>query len=166
MIQNCNEQLLDDVVRVDLVLASECKIDIPFQIAMTEMAGTRMVGGSPTDIIGAPGLSLAYTVQDGDDGEIDSAPVLKQTDKQVAAGIVVTHDLQVPVTAGFEATKTAVRGLQLRHFHVVLTTQDGVRYLLYSLPNTSLLLLDEQDVNRTATVKVTLQSMSHVIRLT
>lgn len=166
MIQNCNEQLLDDVVRVDLVLASECKIDIPFQIALTEMAGTKVVGGSPTDIIGATGLSLAYNVQDGDDGEIDSAPVLKQTDKQVAAGIVVTHDLQVPVTAGFEATRIAVEGLQTRHFHVVLTTQDGVRYLLYSLPNTSLLLLDEQDVNRTATVKVTLQSMSHVIRLT
>lgn len=166
MIQNCNEQLLDDVVRVDLVLASECKIGIPFQIAKTDMPGTRVVNGSPVDIIGAPGLSLAYNVQDGDDGEIDSAPVLKQTDKQVAAGIIVTHDLQVPVTAGFEATKTAVRGLQMRHFHVVLTTQDGVRYLLYSLPNTSLLLLDEQDVNRTATVKVTLQSMSHVIRLT
>lgn len=166
MIQNCNEQLLDDVVRVDLVLASECKIDIPFQIAKTDMPGTRVVNGSPVDIIGAPGLSLAYNVQDGDDGEIDSAPVLKQTDKQVAAGIVVTHDLQVPVTAGFEATRIAVEGLQTRHFHVVLTTQDGVRYLLYSLPNTSLLLLDEQDVNRTATVKVTLQSMSHVIRLT
>lgn len=166
MIQNCNEQLLDDVVRVDLVLASECKIDIPFQIALTEMAGTRVVAGSASDIIGAPGLSLAYNVQDGDDGEIDSAPVLKQTDKQVAAGIVVTHDLQVPVTAGFEATRIAVKGLQMRHFHVVLTTQDGVRYLLYSLPNTSLLLLDEQDINRTATVKVTLQSMSHVIRLT
>lgn len=166
MIQNCNEQLLDDVVRVDLVLASECKIGIPFQIAKTDMPGTRVVNGSPVDIIGAPGLSLAYNVQDGDDGEIDSAPYLKQTEKQQAAGIVVTHDLQVPVTAGFEATRIAVEGLQTRHFHVVLTTQDGVRYLLYSLPNTSLLLLDEQDVNRTATVKVTLQSMSHVIRLT
>ena len=102
MIQNCNEQLLDDVVRVDLVLASECKIDIPFQIAKTDMPGTRVVNGSPTDIIGAPGLSLAYNVQDGDDGEMDSAPYLKQTEKQQAAGIVVSHDLQVPVTAGFE----------------------------------------------------------------
>ena len=166
MIQNCNEQLLDDVVRVDLVLASECKIGIPFQIAKTDMPGTRVVNGSPVDIIGAPGLSLAYNVQDGDDGEIDSAPVLKQTDKQVAAGIVVTHDLQVPVTAGFEATRIAVEGLQTRHFHVVLTTDDGVRYLLYSLPQSSLLLLDEQDVNQKATVKITLQSMSHVIRLT
>lgn len=166
MIQNCNEQLLDDVVRVDLVLASECKIGIPFQIAKTDMPGTRVVNGSPVDIIGAPGLSLAYNVQDGDDGEIDSAPYLKQTEKQQAAGIVVTHDLQVPVTAGFEATRIAVEGLQTRHFHVVLTTDDGVRYLLYSLPQSSLLLLDEQDVNQKATVKVTLQSMSHVIRLT
>lgn len=165
MIQNCNEQLLDDVVRVDLVLASECKIDIPFQIALTEMAGTKVVGGSPVDIIGAPGLSLAYNVQDGDDGEIDSAPVLKQTDKQVAAGIVVTHDLQVPVTAGFEATRIAVEGLQTRHFHVILTTHDGTRYLLYSLPGSSLLLLDEQDINQKSSIKVTLQSMSHVIRL-
>ena len=166
MIQNCNEQLLDDVVRVDLVLASECKIDIPFQIAKTDMPGTRVVNGSPVDIIGAPGLSLAYNVQDGDDGEIDSAPYLKQTEKQQAAGIVVSHDLQVPVTAGFEATRIAVEGLQTRHFHVVLTTDDGVRYLLYSLPQSSLLLLDEQDVNQKATVKITLQSMSHVIRLT
>ena len=97
---------------------------------------------------------------------MDSAPYLKQTEKQQAAGIVVTHDLQVPVTAGFEATRIAVEGLQTRHFHVVLTTDDGVRYLLYSLPQSSLLLLDEQDVNQKATVKVTLQSMSHVIRLT
>lgn len=166
MIQNCNEQLLDDVVRVDLVLASECKIDIPFQIAKTDMPGTRVVNGSPVDIIGAPGLSLAYNVQDGDDGEMDSAPYLKQTEKQQAAGIVVSHDLQVPVTAGFEATRIAVEGLQTRHFHVILTTDDGTRYLLYSLPGSSLLLLDEQGVNATATVKVTLQSKSHVIRLT
>jgi hypothetical protein len=81
-------------------------------------------------------------------------------------GIVINHDLQVPVTAGFETTRTAVQGLQTRHFHVVLTTDDGTRYLLYSLPGSSLLLLDEQEVNQKATVKITLQSMSHVIRLT
>lgn len=166
MIQNCSEQLLDDVVRVDVVLASLCDLEVPFQVRCTEMASTKTVDGQTVSRIGAPGLSLAYNVQDGDDGEIESAPSLKQTDKQVAAGIVVSHDLQVPVTAGFEATRVAVKGLQTRHFHVVLTTQDGTRYLLYSLPSTSLLLLDEQDVNQRTTVKLTLQSMSHVIRLT
>lgn len=166
MIQNCIEQLLDDVVRVDLVLASLCDLPAPFQVSLTEMAGTKIVSGQTVDRIGAPGLSLAYSVQDGDDGEIDSAPVLRQADKQQASGVVVTHTLNVPVTAGFEATRAAVKGFQTRHFHVVLTTDDGVRYLLYALPNTSLLLLDEEDVNHAATVKVTLQSMSHVIQLT
>lgn len=166
MIQNCNEQILDDVVRVDVVLASLCDLPVPFNVRLTEMVGTKVVEGQIVDRIGAPGLSIAYNVQDGDDGEMESAPTLKQTDKQQAAGIVVAHDLQVPVTAGFEATRVAVEGLQTRHFHVVLTTQDGTRYLLYSLPNTSLLLLDEQDLNQKATVKMTLQSMSHVVRLT
>lgn len=165
MIQNCNEQLLDDVVRVDVVLASLCDMEVPFQVRTNEMASTKTVGGQTVSRIGMPGLSIAYDVKDGDDGEIESAPVLKQSDKQVAAGIMVSHDLQVPVTAGFEATRVAVEGLQTRHFHVVLTTQDGTRYLLYSLPGTSLLLLDEQDVNHSTTVKMTLQSMSHVIRL-
>lgn len=166
MIQNCSEQILDDVVRVDVVLASLCDLAVPFKIALTEMAGTKTVSGQTVDRIGAPGLSIAYSVQDGDDGEMESAPSLKQTEKQQAMGVVVSHDLQVPVTAGFEATRTAVKALQTRHFHVVLTTSEGVRYLLYSLPGTSLLLLDEQDVNQKATVKVTLQSMSHAVKLT
>jgi len=166
MTQNCNEQVLDDVVRVDLVLASLCDLSVPFKVKLTEMAGTKRVSGEVVDRIGAPELSIAYAVKDGDDGEMDSAPSLKQTEKRQALGIIVNHDLQVPVTAGFEATRTAVEGLQTRHFHVVLTTDDGTRYLLYSLPGSSLILLDEQSVNQQATVKVTLQSMSHVIRLT
>lgn len=170
MIQNCSDQLLDDVVRVDVVLAASCHFAVPFQVSRVEMAVENLGQWTPQStnhpVIGQALLSVAYNVQDGDDGEIESAPSLKQTDKQVAAGIMVSHDLQVPVTAGFEATKIAVKGLQTRHFHVILTTQDGTRYLLYSLPGTSLLLLEEQDVNQRTTVKVTLQSMSHVIRLT
>lgn len=170
MIQNCNEQLLDDVVRIDLVLAASCHFAVPFQVSLTEMAVANLSEWTPQStnhpVIGQALLSVAYNVQDGDDGEMDSAPSLKQSDKQATSGIVVNHDMQIPITAGFEATKIAVQGLQTRHFHAILTTQDGTRYLLYSLPGTSLLLLDEQDVNQKATVKVTLQSKSHVIRLT
>ena len=170
MIQNCSEQILDDVVRIDLVLAASCHFAVPFQVSRVEMAVANLSEWTPQStnhaVIGQALLSVAYNVQDGDDGEMDSAPSLQQTEKQQAMGVVVSHDLQVPVTAGFEATRTAVEGLQTRHFHVVLTTDDGTRYLLYSLPGTSLLLLDEQNVNQQATVKVTLQSMSHVIRLT
>ena len=34
------------------------------------MAGTKTVSGQTVDRIGAPGLSIAYSVQDGDDGLI------------------------------------------------------------------------------------------------
>ena len=170
MIQNCNEQLLDDVVRIDLVLAASCHFDVPFRVSKVEMAVENLSQWTPQSanhpVIGQALLSVAYNVQDGDDGEMDSAPSLRQNDKQAADGITVSHDLQIPITAGFEATKIAVLSLQTRNFHAILTTQDGTRYLLYSLPGTSLLLLDEQDVNQKATVKVTLQSKSHVIRLT
>lgn len=169
MIQTCREQILDDVVRIDLVLASSCHFPIPFQIGLSEMTVANLDDWTPQStshaVIGQALLSVADNVQDGDDGEMDGAPSLKQTEKQQAAGIVVSHDLQIPVTAGFVATRTAVAGVQTRHFHVVLTTNNGTRYLLYSLPNTSLLLLDEQDTNQKATVKVKLQSMSHVILL-
>ena len=169
MIQNCNEQVLDDVVRIDMVLASTCHFTTPFKIAMSEMAVANLSDWTPQStthaVIGQARLSVAFNVQDGDDGEMDAAPSLKQTEKQQALGIVVSHDLQIPVTAGFEATKTAVKGLQTRHFHVILTTESGTRYLLYSLPGSSLLLLDEQDVNHEAVIKVTLQSMSHAVQL-
>ena len=133
MIQNCNEQLLDDVVRIDLVLAASCHFAVPFQKSLTEMAVENLSQWTPQSanhpVIGQALLSVAYNVQDGDDGEMDSAPSLKQSDKQVTSGIVVSHDLQIPVTAGFEATKIAVQSLQTRHFHAILTTQDGTRYL-------------------------------------
>lgn len=165
MIDNCKEQILSDVVRVDLVLASQCDLIVPYQVRISEMISTKVVSGQTVSRIGTPGLSIAFSVQDGDEGEMESAPTFKQSEKQQASGVVVSHDLQVPIVAGFKETRAAVDSLQTRHFHVVLTTADGTRYLLYSLPGTSLLLLDEQDVNQRTTVKVTLQSKSHVIKL-
>ena len=167
MEQNCLEQILNDVVRVDLVPSDLCDLAVPFSVSgLTTMAGTKQQGGQTVDRIGAAALSLAYSVQDGDDGEIDSAPVLKQSEKQQAAGYVVTHDLQVPVSAFFQATREAVAALQGKDFHAVLTTGDGVRYLCYSVPNASSVTLEEQGVNSSSTVRVQLQSMSHVIELT
>jgi hypothetical protein len=170
MIQNCNEQMLDDVVRVDIVAASECQLPIPFQVSgLTKMTVPNLSQWRPQTAIAALGsakLSVSYAVQDGDDGELESAPALKQTEKRVAAGIVVTHDLQVPLTALFQATREAAALVQQTgDFHVILTTQESARYLLYSVPNASSLLLDEQGIGQSATLKLSLQSMSHVIRL-
>ncbi len=166
MEQNCVEQVMNDVVRVALVRASVCDLPVPFQVpGIVDMAGTKVVGGQTVDRIGSAVLSVAMTAGASDDGEIDETATLRQTEKNQQAGKVITHDLQVVVTAGHEAVRTAVNALTGRYFHAVLTTQDGSRYLLYALPNTSVATLDEQDVNKTSTLKVSIQSMSHVIRL-
>lgn len=170
MTQNCNEQLLDDVVRVDLVPASECSLPVPFQVAgLTEMTVQNLAQWAPQTAItalGAAAMSLSYSVTDGDDGEIDQAPSYKQSEKRQAAGNVVSHSLDIPITAAFQATREAVAKVQQEgDFHVVLTTSDGERYLIYTLPNASSVALDETGVNQQATVKVSGQSMSHVILL-
>ena len=166
MIQNCNDQLLDDVIRVDIVLASTCDIEVPFAVpGETVTMGTKTVGGQTVDRIGPSVLGLAFDTKDSDQGEIASAPSLKQPEKITAVGIVVNHDLQVPISAGFEEVKAALPSVQLKDIHVVLTTAAGTRYLLYSVPGSSSVLMDEQDVNQSATLKVTMQSMSHVIKL-
>lgn len=167
MIQNCTEQILNDVVRIELVPASLCDMAIPFNVSgISSMSGTKIVSGQTVSRIGAAVLTFAYTSQDGDEGEYESAPTLKQMPKRLSAGIVYTHDLQIVVSAGFQTTYEAVCALKSVDFHVVMTTQSGERYISYSLPNTSSVTMEEQGVDTNATVKVSLQSMSHVILLT
>ena len=169
MEQNCNEQILEDVVRVDLVPASECHLPIPFSVVgITEMAIPNLSDWRPQTAIaslGAAELSIAYNVQDGDDGFIESSPKLTQTPKTELSGLVITHDLQVPVVGGFEATEKAANFLHRRDFNVILTTQNDGLFMIYSLPNTCEVLLPESNIRQEGTLKISTKSRSHVIRL-
>lgn len=169
MIQDCLEQILDDVIRVDLVLASTCHFGVPFLVSKESITVSDLSNWTPQSsshaVIGKAELSVAYDEQDGDDGLMEPAPKLKQPSKTVAWGLMVSHDLQVPVVRGFETMAQAAKHLHRRDFHVILTTAGGTMYLLYALPNTSEVLLDETDVHQEATLKISLKSASHVIRL-
>lgn len=166
MVQNCYEQFLDDIVKVQLVLASTCDMAIPFQVSGIDvMAGNKTIGGGTADRIGPAVVSIAYDTTDAEQGELLQAPVLKQQDKRVAAGITVEHSLEVPVVTDSRELRTAVESCQLQDVHVVLHTAAGDRYLLYAVPGSSSVLLDEQDVAQQFTLKVQLTSMSHVIKL-
>lgn len=166
MVQNCYEQFLDDIVKVQLVLASTCDMAIPFQVSGIDvMAGTKTIGGGTADRIGPAVVSIAYDTTEAEQGELLQAPVLKQQDKRVAAGITVEHSLEVPVVTDNSELRTAVESCQLQDVHVVLFTAAGDRYLLYAVPGSSSVLLDEQDVSQQFTLKVQLTSMSHVIKL-
>lgn len=166
MIQNCYEQLLDDIVKVQLVLAANCDMAIPFQVSGIDvMDGFKTEGGQQVDRIGAAAVSIAYTTTEAEQGELLQTPVLKQQDKRVPAGITVQHTLEVPIAAGFKEVRAAVAACQTQDVHVVLTSDAGVRYVLYAIPGSSSVLVDEQGVNQTTTLKVQLTSMSHVIKL-
>lgn len=166
MVQNCYEQFLDDIVKVQLVLASTCDMAIPFQVSGIDvMAGTKTIGGGTADRIGPAVVSIAYDTTEAEQGELLQAPTLKQQDKRVAAGITVEHSLEVPVVTDNRELRTAVESCQLQDVHVVLHTAAGDRYLLYAVPGSSSVLLDEQDVAQQFTLKVQLTSMSHVIKL-
>lgn len=158
MNQNCNEQFLNDIIKVELVLASACTFSIPFSIPEIST-----IGGT----VGSASLKVAASAQQGvDDGEYEQQPVLKQQDKREAAGTLVQHSVQVAVTAGHADVRSKVAALQYKDFNVVLTTQDGLRYLIYSLPATSQVMIDEQGVDDTLTLKITSQSLNHIIRIT
>jgi len=169
MIQNCNEQFLDDVIRIDIVPASRCDIAVPFQEPVTETAGTKTVGNDVVDRIGQPALTVAYTIDADEEAEgqaeNDELASLSQDDKYEAAGVVVTHTLKVPVIAGFESVRTSVNALHGTDFHIVLHTADGSRYLCYALPGSCNIRLQESGTLTSMTVNATLQSMSHVILL-
>ena len=170
MDQTCLEQILNDVVRVDLVAADSCHFTVPFSVHLTEMAVAGLSSWTPQStthaVIGQALLSVAYNVQDGDGGIMDSAPKLTQTPKTTASGPIVTHDLQVPLTSGFVATQNAANLLHRRDFHAILTTEAGELYLIYSMPNTCEVLMPETEVRQGATLKITVQSASKVILLT
>lgn len=157
MNQNCNEQFLNDIIKVELVLASACAFSVPFSIPKIST-----IGGT----VGSASLKVAASAQEGDDGEYEQQPVLKQQDKREAAGTLVQHSVQVAVTAGHADVRSKVAALQYKDFNVVLTTQDGLRYLIYSLPATSQVMIDEQGVDDTLTLKITSQSLNRIIRIT
>ena len=163
---NCLEQFLNDVVKVELVLASACDFDVPCQVSgLTQISGSKTVGGEQVSRIGTPALSLGLNLNGQMNGELDNTPSMKQSEKRMPSGIVVSFEFQLPIIYGFDSTRTAAKAINTKDFHVVLTTDEGSRYLCYALPNTSSLLLDEQGVNSELTVKVALQSMSHAIAI-
>lgn len=169
MIQNCNEQFLDDVIRIDIVPASRCDIAVPFQEPVTETDGTKTVGADIIDRIGEPALTVAYNIDADEEAtgqaENDEPASLSQDDKYRTAGVVVAHTLKVPVIAGFESVRAGVNALHGIDFHIVLHTADGSRYLCYGLPGSCDIRIQEAGTLTSMTVNATLQSMSHVILL-
>jgi len=164
----CNELFLNEICHVELVPTENCDMAVPFNVAeLTETAGTKQVSGRTVDRIGQ--AVMVIDVNDVADyaGVLDSAPTLKVTEKPQAAGYLRQHDLTIPTRGDYEKVRQARGRLAGVDFCVVLRTLGGTRFLLYSLPNSSTVSVEDQfGQDSKQTVKVSLQSMSNMIRLT
>lgn len=167
----CQELIDADVVRIDIIPSTGSVFPIPFAVQnISEMKG-HYPNLSPLPSGSASFASALLTVtmmwSDNADAVMKSGMSHKVTSAREANGIVRTHAAQVSIERGFQSLRTKENTLQCVDFHIVLTTYDGTQYMAYGLPNSSQFALEEQDGDGlTMTAKITVKSMSGLIRLT
>lgn len=168
----CEELFLNELVRVELVPMKDCKMAVPFNVGeLTETAGLKDdvdSEGEPIIVsrIGTPTMVIDATATDAT-GRLVSPPTLKTTEKPDRAGYIRQHDLQIPTEGGYEDIRKKRGELAGVDFNVVLGMRSGSRFLLYALPNSSTVAVEDQFSGEgKQTVKVSLQSMSNMIKLT
>ena len=157
---DCNEIFLNEVTHVELVKANACTISVPSNACpVTQLANCT---------IGAATMVVDTIDNDSYTGVLDSAPTLKSSQKDQVAGRLRQHDLTLNVRYNYNKVRKAVDELQGVDFYVLLRTTDGSRYLLYALPNSSRVTVEDQfgSAEPKQTVKVSLQSLSNMVQLT
>lgn len=164
---NCDELFLNEVCHVELVSAANCNLAVPANAdPQTEMSGTYTDGGVTKDRIGQAAMVVDVNEVENYAGVLDSAPSLKTSLKTQAAGFLRQHDLTIPTRGDYIKVRQAGDSLLGVDFHVVLRTLVGTRFLLYSLPNSPTVSVEDQfGSDSKQTVKVSLQSMSNMIKL-
>lgn len=167
----CEELFLKELVHVELVPMKNCDMAVPFNVGeATETAGMKKetVSGEEKTVsrIGSALMVIDATATDAT-GRLVSPPTLKTTEKPDRAGYIRQHDLQIPVEGDYDGIREARGKLAGVDFNVVLGMRSGSRFLLYALPNSSTVAVEDQFSGEAKqTVKVSLQSMSNMIRLT
>ncbi len=153
--ESCNERFLSGIAHIELVLANVCTMPIPFGVdELVEMDNC---------VVGTPSM-----VFDVSSGAIQmSTPSLKTTPNTDVAGYLREHDLQIPIESGYMEARAAKGGLNGKDFYAVLRTFEGTEYLLYSLPCSSVLSIDDQvGAEPKQTAKVRIISLSNMIKIT
>ena len=176
MTQNweCEELFLNELVRVELVPASKAELLVPFNVGeVTSTAGLKEEDDPDkpgkkriVSRVGAAVMVIDATATDAT-GRLVSPPTLKTTEKPDRAGYIRQHDLQIPTEGGYEDIRKKRGELAGVDFNVVIEMRSGTRFLLYALPNSSTVSVEDQFGGESKqTVKVSLQSMSNMIKLT
>ena len=160
--QDCEELILQDVIRVDIYKSENVRMALPRTIANLAQANV--------EIVGKPVLSLAYSEDNSDGADhqsvMDSAPTFKLTESVTANGRVRTMDLQIPVINHFDEVDAASSELSLQDITVGLRYVNQNYRIFPSLPNTSTFAVEENSsTNRGYTIKVGGKAMSALVKV-
>lgn len=156
--QECKELIFDDIVRVEIYLASECNITLPPTIVLQSLSET-------ANLLGTPLFVAAFTGSDA--VMLSEAPSLKVKNGLQTAGNVYSHDLSVPVMVERQQAESLVEQLLGKNFIVAYTRADGSRDLSLPLPDACSCSIDESHSTAvTTTLKAKIRSMSNLIKLT
>lgn len=159
MMENCSEIFLSEVTHIELVKASACSLPVPFNVPEIVTMNSCVIG-TPLMTLDVNDSASGITAQ-------MNAPTLKTQGKTQASGYLRNHDLQIPVQYGYEEVREAKGLLAGVDFYAVLRTVAGTEFLLYALPNTSSVSVEDQfGGEQKQTVKVSMQSLSNMIRIT
>lgn len=171
--ENCQEKILDDIVRVDFYDADATTItrSVPFGVpGVIEMNVTQTGGSlqSAADLASAAGEpALSINLAGGSDVQaVMQTPTHKAQPKRDATGDVYQHTLEMPVETGFEAVKQAAYTLSGKEILTVLTAYDGTKLCIHYAPGSTVLTYsDQHGSSHTGTVKYEAQSLSGLVRI-
>ncbi len=153
----CNEVISDEIVRVEIYLASQVNFTLPTTVPFQSINLTANLFGT---------AAFVAALSDADAVALDDSPTLKIKNARQEAGNVYVHDLQVPVLVERAAAESLVNTLKGEDFHVVYTRADGSRDMSMTLPNAASCDIEESHSSSAkTTLKIKIRSMSNLIKL-
>lgn len=160
MTKLCDEQILRDIVRVEIVKADDCNLPVPMN------ANTRAITYAKGEL-GSAVCAFAISADD-DSEEMSQQPTLKISVERAQGGTIYTHEYSIDAAVGEERAREIVDILQDIDFHVVYTASNGARMLSYTLFNASQATIEESlgASSSSTTLKLKIMSASNVIALT
>lgn len=156
MDSQCKEAFLEDVVRIDVYNSSEVSFTLPVNLpGINSMAAPSLPAAKLSLVYGES--EAAYAVRDG-------SIKVKQTQKQAGSGLIYIYNVEAVVETGISDVVERVRGMLNADHHIVATKADGMRYLLYALPNT--FSADQSNDSSELSLKMAVSSVSGFVVLT
>lgn len=150
---SCNEVFLDDIVRIQVYKADECRFSIPSTVPCI----TNFV--NPT--LPQPVLDCSY----GDETYMarEGSITVKQVQRQSGSGYLYIYNVEAVIESGVSDMADIIHNCSHSDNHIIATKTDGSLFLLYGLPGS--FSADQSNNVSELSLKLSLSSANNFIRI-